>query len=228
MRDVNTLWKMKSGWMSDKWLSKAETAEAKGPMMGSPQEAKEHRSVSGTRAWGGGNRRHSRLPLLPPPPVKKESWFSGDTGPRGTKLRDTGHSTAQGGVRHGARNRRIRQRFSTERWDSPAPHPGSAPGPGTAQLTPLSIYPTQAYTRAEEKKMPPCRKCPTKTRKTTDTDVWGFLNETAKHSLDYPTVESSNWQALPYTQSFQQPRNGLQGSLSMEWKPLALKTETPT
>lgn len=218
-------WKV-GGWViSD--LAKRRLLKPKGPWWEAHKRPKSTGACQGPE-HGEGGIGDTPDSLSCPPPVKKESWFSGDTGPRGTKLRDTGHSTAQGGVRHGARNRRIRQRFSTERWDSPAPHPGSAPGPGTAQLTPLSIYPTQAYTRAEEKKMPPCRKCPTKTRKTTDTDVWGFLNETAKHSLDYPTVESSNWQALPYTQSFQQPRNGLQGSLSMEWKPLALKTETPT
>lgn len=216
MRDVNTVWKMKSGWMSDKWLCKADTAMQRDcwsprahdgkPTRGQRvQESVRDRGISTQpQRWGWGVGEIGDTPeSLSCPPVKKGNRFSGNTGQRGTRLRDARHSTGWG--RHRGRNRGIRERFSSERWDSPAPCPGSAPGPGTAQLI---LHPTQACTRAEESKMPPCRKCPVERRPqrltfggpsmTLPSTLWITLRQNP--AIDKP---------CPHTQSFQQPRNGL-------------------
>jgi hypothetical protein len=77
-----------------------------------------------------------------------------------------------GRVRHRTRNSGT-EGLHTERWDSPAPIPGSTPRTRTAWLiTPLHPpYPSSQW--AEELQSPPCRKNPTKEKAMTQTQICG-------------------------------------------------------
>lgn len=232
MRDVNTLWKMKSGWMSDKWLSKVVIAEAQVSMMGNPQEAPTTWVSQGSGRWEPQyTTREMRGRIRDTPdslscsPMKKESLFPGESSPRGTRLRDTRQSKGRG----------LGTELETEGLQKDSILKDEIPQPlilaqlpehklRSLPLSPFTLLQPALGRRIHDSSL---YKVPGQREKTIDTDNGVHQrNCQALSGLFYNRIQLGK--SCPCTQNFQQPRNGLQGSPSLEWKPLALKMETPT